>query len=165
MTSKDATPAEPPTEAALRNTALNMLARREFARAELARRLSRKYGDEAPVEPVLVWLEEMNFLNDTRYADILVRSHIERGHGLLRIRQTLQQNGIAPALAEQALAEADCDWFALAAETRQRRFGSGAPADLKDKARQLRFLQYRGFTGEQCFAALDSALDSPHDAD
>ncbi|WP_111656252.1 regulatory protein RecX [Isoalcanivorax indicus] len=159
MKQQDANPAEPPTEAALRSSALNMLARREFARAELARRLYRKFGDDAPVEPVLAWLEEMNFLNEARYAGMLVRSHIERGHGLLRIRQTLQQNGIAPALAEQALAEADCDWFALAAETRQRRFGQGAPADIKDKARQLRFLQYRGFTGEQCFAALDEAHD------
>ena len=157
---RDEAAREPPSEADLRSTALNMLGRREFARAELAQRLRRKFGDDAPVESVLDWLEDMNFLNDERYAGMLVRSRIERGHGALRIRQTLQQQGIATVLAEQAISEAEqggCDWFALAADLRRRRFGDAPPADIKDKARQLRFLQYRGFTGDQCFAALDAS--------
>ena len=162
---------EPASEADLRSTALNMLGRREFARAELAGRLRRKFGDGAPVEPVLDWLEEMNFLNDPRYAGMLVRSRIERGQGALRIRQVLQQQGIASDLAEQAITDAEeggCDWFALAADLRRRRFGATPPADMKEKARQLRFLQYRGFTGDQCFAALDvpaAEYDEHHSQD
>ena len=88
---------------------------------------------------------------------MLVRSRIERGQGPLRIRQALQQSGIGDVLAEQAMADADCDWFSLAGETCRRRFGGAPPVDIKDKARRLRFLQYRGFTADQCFEALDGA--------
>jgi len=143
--------------AEMRRVALGMLGRREYARAELQQRLTKRFGDEAPVGALLDWLEEQRFLDDTRYAGMLVRSRIERGQGPLRIRQILQQNGIGNGLAEQALAGSGCDWFALAAETCRRRFGAGPPADLKDKARRLRFLQYRGFTADQCFEALDSS--------
>lgn len=141
--------------AEMRRVALGMLGRREYARAELQQRLTRRFGEDAPVGALLDWLEAQRFLDDTRYAGMLVRSRIERGQGPLRIRQALQQNGVGNLLAEQALAEAGCDWFALAAETCRRRFGAGPPADLKDKARRLRFLQYRGFTADQCFEALD----------
>ena len=43
----------------------------------------------------------------------------------------------------------DVDWITAAREVRERKFGAGSPADYKERARQSRFLQYRGFTGEQ----------------
>lgn len=148
------------SEADLRNAALAMLARRDFARQDMAQRLLKRFGDAAPIAPLLDWLEAQQLLDDGRYARLFVRSRVARGQGPIRIRQALQQAGISGPLAEQALAEAECDWFELAAVTCQKRFGAGPPADLKDKARRLRFLQYRGFTGDQCFAALDgTALD------
>lgn len=147
----------------MRNAALAMLARRDFARQDMAERLLKRFGDAAPVAPLLDWLEGQQLLDDNRYARLFVRSRVARGQGPLRIRQALQQTGISTALAEEALAEAECDWFELAASTCQKRFGAVPPADLKEKARRLRFLQYRGFTGDQCFAALDSsALDGDH---
>ena len=57
---------------------------------------------------------------------------------------------------QEALDQAECDWFALARETHARRFRQ-PPADRKEKARQLRFLQSRGFDAEQSFNALDLA--------
>jgi regulatory protein len=41
------------------------------------------------------------------------------------------------------------DWAAEARTVREKRFGSDQPADYKDRARQSRFLQYRGFSSEQ----------------
>ena len=71
----------------------------------------------------------------------------------MRIRQELQQRGVASELIESALQETEVDWFALAREVRARRFRQ-YPQDQKEKARQLRFLQGRGFDAEQSFAAL-----------
>lgn len=144
-------------EADMRRAALNWLARRDYSRHELSSRLLRRFGDDAPVEPLLAWLEECNFLNETRFAEAFVRSRIGRGQGELRIRHELQQRGLPEPLIEQALAEAECDWFELAREVHQRRFGRGPGDDQKEKARQLRFLQQRGFSAEQSFAALDAA--------
>lgn len=145
------------TEDAMRRAALNWLARRDYSRHELAGRLRRRFGDGAPVEPLLAWLEENNFLNEERFAEAFVRSRIGRGQGELRIRHELQQRGLPEALIEQALDEAECDWFELAREVHQRRFHSGPGKDQKEKARQLRFLQQRGFSGEQCWKALEAA--------
>ena len=117
--------------------------------------LRRKFGEEVDLTSLLGWLEEHRFLDESRYLDVLIRSAIERGHGLLRLRQDLKQRGIDSKLIDQALASLDVDWFAQARALRQRRFGHKPVTDQKEKARQLRYLQYRGFTGEQCFHALE----------
>lgn len=109
----------------------------------------------AQIEAVLDWLEERDFLNDKRCASLYVRSHIERGHGVLRIRQELvYKRGLAAELVEDKLLESGCDWFELAASVLARRFHK-PPATPKEKARQLRFLQARGFSAEQCYHALN----------
>lgn len=146
---------------AMRRAAMNLLARRDYSRHELATRLQRRFGEQAGVESVLDWLQGQNFLNEERFAEAFVRSRIERGQGELRIRQELSARGLADELIDRVLAAAECDWFELARQTHRRRFHHGPGGDMKEKARQLRFLQYRGFSGEQCFQALDSAPAPP----
>jgi regulatory protein len=145
----------------MRRAALNWLARRDYARYELASRLYRRFGDDAPVEALLEWLEECNFLNESRFAEAFVRSRIGRGQGELRIRHELEQRGVAGALIEQALVDAECDWFELAREVHQRRFNHGPGDDRKEKGRQLRFLQQRGFSAEQSYRAIEAAPAPP----
>lgn len=156
---------EQDVRAEMRRAAMNWLSRRDYAREELARRLARRFGEEAPVEGVLDWLEAQNFLNEARFAEAFVRSRIDRGQGALRIRRELEQRGVEAARIEQALEDADCDWFALAAEVRQRRFSAPPAGNTREKARQLRFLQYRGFTAEQAFRAMDDEGDGAPPAD
>ena len=73
---------------------------------------------------------------------------------MLRIRQELQLKGVENDWIAEALENAEVDWFALAKDVRARRFRQ-YPQDQKEKAKQLRFLQSRGFNAEQSFAALD----------
>ena len=47
------------------------------------------------------------------------------------------------------------DFAALAKATRSRKFGPEIPKDRKERARQARFLQYRGFSNDHIRAALD----------
>lgn len=147
--------------AEIRRAAMYWLARRDHSRQEIHRKLQKKFGAELDTGPYLDWLEEHNFLNDARYIEVFLRSAIERGHGLLRIRQDLQQRGLDRQRVEEALQALEVDWFALAAQLRQRRFGAlPQRADQKEKARQLRFLQYRGFSADQCFHALETDLSA-----
>ena len=55
--------------------------------------------------------------------------------------------------------DARFDWDALARETRVKRFGRSLPDDFKEKARQMRFLEYRGFGHDQIRRALESDDD------
>lgn len=115
------------------------------------------------VEPVLDWLTELNFLNDNRFVEAYIRYGIGRGHGLMRIRQDLQRKGIEQTLLADALESLEADWFELAADLRQRRFGVSPPkSEQKERARQMRFLQYRGFSLDQCFYALSREPDNDH---
>lgn len=141
--------------AALRRAALDWLARRDYSRAELARKLRGKFGEDVELEDLFLWLEQHRFLDESRYLDILIRSALERGHGLLRLRQDLRQRGLPADLIDQALAQLEVDWFEQARLLRERRFGPGPVTDPREKARQLRYLQYRGFTMDQCFHALN----------
>ncbi|MCG8393833.1 MAG: recombination regulator RecX [Pseudomonadales bacterium] len=149
---------DPLTESELRQRAVSLLARRDHARRELETKLRNKVGEHPALGAVMDWCEEHGFIDDRRFAGFFVRSRIDRGQGPLRIRQELQQRAVASELIEQALAEAEVDWFALAREVRARRFRQ-CPQDQKEKAKQLRFLQGRGFDAEQSFAALDSRPD------
>ena len=140
--------------AEMRRVALGWLARRDFSRHDLSQRLARKFPDTGS-DTVLQWLEEQGFLDDRRFAEVYFRSRVERGHGPLRIRQDMRQRGLPDSLVNAQFEQQAPDWFARASDVRQRRFGAPpAAGDDKARARQLRFLQYRGFTGEQCYHAL-----------
>lgn len=132
-----------------RERAIALLARREHSRRELAAKLSRKGFAAETVEPCLDELAAEGLLSDARYAESYTRARAAKGYGPRRIAAELGERGVEAGLAEQALAEAETDWERLAAEVRRKRFGDRVPADFKERARQMRFLQYRGFSGEQ----------------
>lgn len=87
--------------------------------------------------------------SDRRFTDALVRTRIEKGYGPSWISRELQGKGIDAQLIEAALAAGTEDWTELAARVREKKFGRSLPANYREQARQSRFLQYRGYTGEQ----------------
>jgi regulatory protein len=143
------------TPQAVEAAAMRLLARREHSRAELARKLRARGAPSELVEPALDALAGRRLQSDERYAETLVNSRVGRGQGPVRIRRELAEQGVAPAEIEAALEAAGADWAGLAREVRRRRFGAGTPVDWRERARQARFLEYRGFTSEQIRAALD----------
>jgi len=141
-------------EKTVRTAALALLAGRDFGRAELARRLERRGYPVDKVAAVVEALTAERLLSEERFLEQFIRQHAGRGHGPVRIRMELRERGIADADIEGALEAAEQDWVAVAREARRRRFGVSLPGDYPARARQARFLQYRGFSAEQIRAAL-----------
>jgi regulatory protein len=141
-------------ERTVRSAALALLAGRDFGRRELAERLTRKGYSEALVETVLADLVADKSLSEERFVGQFVTQHASRGRGPMRIRSQLRERGVEPTAIDQALVEADANWVESARAARRRRFGSAPPADYRERAKQARFLQYRGFSSEQIRAAL-----------
>lgn len=141
-------------------SALELLARREHSRNELMRKLAARGFLPDVVGPVLDELERSGALADARFADSFVRSRIAKGQGPQRIRAELAQRGIPNAEAGEGLAVADVDWVATIRAVRAKRFGPELPRDYAERARQARFLQYRGFDSAQIRAALEFKGDS-----
>ena len=127
---------------------MNLLARREHSVAELVTKLSNDFEYDDIIS-VIDKLTERNLQSDQRFAENYLRYRSQRGFGYQKIRQELKERGVDAELISDTLAESDIDWFALAAAARCKRFGEQEPEDYKERAKQQRFLQYRGFTHEQ----------------
>lgn len=145
---------------ACQRSALDLLARREHSRRELTRKLGARGFATDVVVAVLDALERSGALADSRFTDTFVRSRVAKGQGPQRIRAELAQRGIADSAADEVLSSADVDWRATIRAVRRKRFGPDLPRDYTERARQARFLQYRGFDNEQIRAALELDGDS-----
>ena len=138
---------------AVEAAAVRLLARREHSIDELRRKLLGKGYPSDTIEPVIQKLAGKRLVSDERFTSSFVHHHAKRGQGPVRIRAELRQQGIADSQVEEALRSAEIDWVQLAREVRRRKFGATAPRSLGERAKQARFLQYRGFDAEQLRAA------------
>jgi regulatory protein len=154
MTSQEPSSSRPDA-AECRRRALDLLARREHSRDELERKLRARGFADATLAQTLTSLEADGLLADQRFAESFVRSRIGRGQGPARIRAELAARGVDQTCAAEQLATTEADWVRLAARARIRRFGPARPENHKERARQARFLQTRGFDTAQIMAALD----------
>ena len=133
--------------------AIRWLARRDLSRAELTHRLRRRGIEELEVTRTLDDLTSLGYLSDARYASAVVAQRKGR-YGKRAIAHALTERGIARNDAADAMAQlAGSDEGADALALWQRRFGQ-APRDERDKARQVRFLQARGYPLSVALAVL-----------
>ncbi len=128
---------------------MDSLARREHGEQELAAKLVAKGFDAAVVAEALAGLVEDGLLSDDRFAEAFVHSRYQRGAGPHRIRAELRERGIDEGLIEASIARYSDAWSGLVIEVRERKYGTGIPHDYRERSRQMRFLQQRGFTPEQ----------------
>jgi regulatory protein len=137
-----------------RKKAMDFLARREYGQAELSRKLADKGFDFGIAGQAVARLTDEGLQSDHRFAESFVQSRISQGKGPVRIRMDLKQRGIDPGLIEAALEASATDWHQLASAIRKKKFGSEPAPDFKARARQMRFLQYRGFEADHIQAAV-----------
>lgn len=130
-----------------KQTALRLLARREHSRAELYLKLKQREFEVDDITVLLDDLAEKQYQSDERFANSYARMRLEKGYGPIRIRQELVEKEVHADLIDQALK--GIDWFEAAHLVRQKRFGLASPEGYQEKAKQMRFLQYRGFSSDQ----------------
>ena len=131
----------------LRERALRLLARREHARGELARKLMPHAESEEELTGVLEDLAARGLLSDERYVEMRLHTRAAR-FGNARLAHELRTQGVDEALVQAALAN-EADELARARDVWQGRFGTEALAvDAAGRARQMRFLMSRGFSSE-----------------
>lgn len=142
-------------ETSLRGRALQYLARREYSRAELRAKLlsyvvepEDDFAAPLPVDldALLDDLTSRGWLSDARATTQLVHAKRKR-FGTQRITHELRQRGISDELIEAELPALKESELEAARDVWQRKFGT-LPQDAKEKAKQMRFLQSRGFSME-----------------
>lgn len=170
-------------ESRLRWLAFYYLSRREYGKAELKQKLLDKEQDAASIDALLDEFEQKGYQSDYRTTLMLIRENIRKGRGRERIKQEFYRKKITmpsniDELIDMANTESDefsefvndddslvegVDWLKLAVAARTKKYGDDIPIEQKDKARQVRFLQYRGFKANICFEALNYTLDNLED--
>lgn len=166
----------------LRWLAFYYLSRREHSAGELRQKLLDKEQDPDKIEELLQEFAEKGYQSDHRTALMLIREGIRKGRGRLRIKNDFYKRKVevptnidelidmamedneefVDVLSDNDLVEG-VDWLRLAVEARVKKYGSEIPTDQKIKARQLRFLQYRGFKPGICFEAITHNLETLED--
>ena len=129
---------------ALRAKALRLLARREHSRAELRRKLGPLAEEEgADLEGLLDDFTTRGWLSEARFVEQTVRVK-SRKFGPLKIAHHLREKGIDEAGIDAALTQARAGQEEALASAWRARFGR-PPQSPEEKAKQVRFLQGRGF--------------------
>ncbi|MGH8119366.1 MAG: regulatory protein RecX [Gammaproteobacteria bacterium] len=133
----------------MRKRALGFLAGREHSALELSRKLKLKGYEAQYVQPVVAELARAGLQSDDRFTESYVHNRLEKGFGPLRIAMELRERGVRDELIDLYLDRSAQEWLERAGKVRQKRFGRNLPATFRDQARQSRFLQQRGFSGDQ----------------
>ena len=130
---------------------MRLLARREHSRYELAHKLAYAGADREALAVVLDEFEAKNWLSDRRFAESYVADHRAR-EGAVKLAYALRQRGIADSLIAEVLAtlntsHSDYSEVARARSVWRKKFA--APSNSQqERAKQVRFLQGRGFSLE-----------------
>jgi regulatory protein len=135
------------SEPSLRTRAMRFLARREHSRTELARKLAPIAEECDDVEALLDDLASKGWLSDARFAELAVRSKARR-FGPLKVAYGLRAKGVGEETIALAFETAGIDGAANLERVWRSRF-CDAPADQRERGKQVRFLQGRGFALEE----------------
>ena len=131
-----------------RKKAMDFLAIREYGQKELIVKLQTKgFSPDISIEAVEK-LTKDGLQNDTRFVESFCRSRVKQGKGPLKITQELEEKKLPSTVIYSVLDEMNVDWIQLAIEVRAKKFGSKYPNEFKEKAKQMRFLQSRGFENQ-----------------
>ena len=119
--------------------ALKMLMRREHSKLELRQKLNLKDFDDAVINDSISLLVEQKYQSDERFSEAFILMRFNQGKGPIKISMELKSRGISKF--DLTL----FNWFELAKDVKYKKFGDSKFLDYKEKSRQKRFLQSRGF--------------------
>ena len=135
-------------EQSARNKAMDLLARREHSEQELRYKLRSRDFDEDAIEIAIEGLKADRLLSDERFTEAYVNQRFDAGYGPLKIRYELQQKGVDSALVDACMTPLADEWRQSMLRERVRKFGADLPEDYRERMKQARFLQNRGFSPE-----------------
>lgn len=125
---------------------MDFLARREYSRCELQKKLQQKFPGNEDIASVLDELIVDGLQSDSRFTDSFLRLRVNAGYGPQYIRAELRQRGVTEDIVEEAFSDLSVDWFDVAQQLFSKKFSDQDMSDAKLRAKCLRYFQYKGFT-------------------
>ena len=129
-----------------KTVAVKLLSRREHSAHEIREKLRQREFDEGEIELAIEELKAGCWLSDERFAEAYIRMRQLKGFGPLRIAMELKERGVDELIVEGQLDTNDASWMQILEQQYQKKYRNRAIEDYNEKAKRIRFLQYRGFT-------------------
>ncbi len=140
----------------IRRAAMDLLARREYTRLELYRKLLRRIDHHDMLEQVLNKLALDGLQSDERFAESYTRFRRLKGLGPTRIKAELREKGVSENLISALVYKDDPHWLDTAKQVLEKKYGETRPESAEEVAKRIRFLSYRGFEYDLIEAALNN---------
>ena len=140
------------TGSRLRSYAFAVLTRKEYSKNDLIEKLALYAENRDEVIELVNELARENYQSDQRLAEMLLASQKRQGKGPNRIKLALKNKKVDSSLISEELKETD--WAEQAYQLKVKKFGTEVANEPKLKAKQIRFLQYRGFDMDAIMKAI-----------
>ena len=140
---------------AILHKGIDLLSRREHSELELRNKLRLREFQDDEITTVIDYLIENDYLSESRFADSVYRTRVNKGYGKRFIDNELAQKGVNSFDIHTAEQELDINWYHQIEIVYRKRFGDKPITEQKEKAKRIRFLQYRGFSTDEIFTVLN----------
>lgn len=108
-------------------------------------KLAKREFDDSEITQAIVELKQGGWLSDERFAEAYIRMRQLKGFGPVRISIELNERGVEESIIDAYLHPQDDIWRQTLVQQYQKKYKNKTIEDYNDKAKRIRFLQYRGF--------------------
>lgn len=129
-----------------KSVAVRLLSRREHSAFEIRDKLAKREFDDSEITQAVAELIQGDWLSDERFTEAYVRMRQLKGFGPIRISIELNERGVKESIVEMYLHAHDDVWLQSLKQQYKKKYKNKTIEDYKDKAKRIRFLQYRGFS-------------------
>lgn len=138
-----------------KSVAVKLLSRREHSAFEIRDKLLKRDFDEEEIKQAISELQQGGWLSDERFADAYIRMRQQKGFGPIRIAIELNERGVKESIVAACLDESDASWQQLLQQQYLKKYKNKPVEDYNDRAKRIRFLQYRGFPLDVIYQVVD----------
>ncbi len=125
---------------------LKLLARREHTAFEIKKKLIQKGFAADVISKTIDFALSQQWINHHRYTETLIGYFARRGYGPIFIENYFREQAIETEVIYQSFTKANIDWTAVLTAAWLKKYRGIIPKTSAEKAQQIRFLQYRGFS-------------------
>jgi regulatory protein len=137
-----------------KSVAVRLLSRREHSALEIRDKLQKRDFAEQEIEQAISELQQGGWLSDERFAEAYIRMRQQKGFGPVRIAVELNERGVNESIIDGLLQADDESWHSSLQQQYLKKYKDTVIDDYNEKAKRIRFLQYRGFTLDMIYKLL-----------
>ena len=139
-----------------KSVAVRLLSRREHSAFEIRDTLLKRDFEESEIEQAITELQQGGWLSDERFAEAYIRMRQIKGFGPIRIAIELNERGVKEGIVDAYMCADNDSWQQTLEQQYLKKYKNRPIEDYNDKAKRIRFLQYRGFALDAIYEVFKS---------